>query len=172
MINCFLTRIMQRRVLRRIDNPHQGKYVSFNASKRIGLITDAADPGTEDAVRIMRKETSRRNVDLAFICLDFRKEAVPGEQVIGRKDVNWYMLPHEDKTSAFLARPFDIIIDLTYGKKLFPAVFLIRSARATLLIGTEPCKDISYDITISRSSQTTTTAELVKSIIEYLTTIK
>ena len=179
MRNWFLTRILQWKALKKIDNPHKGRYISLNSAKRVCFITDSCTPGISEAVQILRKELTGRGIAYNGICIDSGKEPLsdklltsdPQISIIGHKNTNWYGVPQQDTLSEFIGQPFDILIDLTSGKRLFQADYIIKKASASLIIGIDTSTSGQYDMTVSRKDESTTETELVKNIIKYLTTI-
>ncbi len=172
MISCFLTRILQRRAIKRINNPHIGQYISLNNSHRIGAVTDAEVPGSSEAAGILRNEAKRNGLEFHHLCIDLRKNAENGDNIINRKDVNWYGIPGTEKTEQFLSKSFDILIDLSKDKRPFAVEYLMRSARSSLTIGIEPSRRQEYDIVISSSDTAVSIQHVTESIIKYLTSIR
>ena len=179
MINCFLTRIMQARALKKIPYSHHGKYVPLASARRTALVVNASDPGIAAAVDIFRKEMAACGVDFRCICVDLGKEPVddpvfassPGIVRILRKDINWYGLPREDISGGFTDKPYDILTDMSSGKRIFTIDYLLRRASASLRIGTGPADTVSHDMTVSGTGPDTSPEELAANIINYLKTI-
>jgi len=179
MINWFLTRIMQRKALRKINNPHTGRYISLNSARRVGFIVDACTPGTAEAVHVLKKELTVRGIAYAGICIDYGKEPLGDKEItsdscisiINHKNTNWYGIPRPDTLTSFLGKPVDILIDMTSGKRLFQADYIVKKATASLIIGVKTSPASQYDMIVSRKDENTTETELAKNIIKYLTTI-
>lgn len=180
MINCFLTRIMQRKALKKVVNPHHGKYVSLSDAVKVGFIVNADNPGSAKAVGLLKQELQKRRIDYCGICVDLRKEpqgepeflSTPSLAIIHRENINWYGLPQEKFTSEFILDHFDILIDLTSGKRVFAVDYILSRADASLRIGVTPASLSPYDMTVSAGSNAESTPdELMRSILIYLTTI-
>ena len=71
----------------------------------------------------------------------------------------------------FLGQPIDILIDMTSGKRLFQADYIIKRSTAALIIGVDTSPTSQYDMIVSRKDENTSETELAKNIIKYLTTI-
>ena len=179
MRNWFLTRILQRKALRKIDNPHKGRYVPLGSARRVGFIVDACVPGTAEAVHLLKKELTVRGIAYAGICIDPGKEPLSDKEmasdscisIIRSKNTNWYGIPRPDTLTTFLGQPLDILVDMTSGKRLFQADYIIKRATAALIIGVDMSLASQYDMIVSRKDENTSETELVKNIIKYLTTI-
>lgn len=192
MINCFPINLIQKKSLRKIENTHSGKYISLYYAKKVGFIFDASLEGIDKGITSLINTLKARGVDYKGICLDFRKKsegvtrpllASIKVQNIYKSDINWYQKPNPEIIQDFISEEFDIIIDLTSGKRLFTADYILKNSRCSLLVGVAPSKDALHDIIISNQEinpelQLTTeqiqeiNINLVKSIINYLVTIK
>ena len=179
MRNWFLTRILQRKALKKINNPHKGRYVSLSSARRVGFIVDACIPGTAEAVHVLKKELTGRGIAYTGICIDPGKEPLNDKEmasdscisIIRRKNTNWYGIPRPDTLNVFLGQPIDILIDMTSGKRLFQADYIIKRSTAALIIGVDTSPTSQYDMIVSRKDENTSETELAKNIIKYLTTI-
>ena len=180
MINCFLTRILQNGTLKRIVNPHHGRYVSLSDARRIGFIVNADIQGSAQAVNELKWELQKRKIDYKGICVDLRKEpqgepeflSTPFMSIIHRDNINWYGLPDEEIVTSFIPDHYDILIDLTDGKRLFTVDYILARSNASLRIGISRTSPSPYDMTVSVSDAGTGTPdELMRSILTYLTTI-
>ena len=179
MRNWFLTRILQWKALKKIDNPHKGRYVSLSSARRVGFIVDACIPGTAEAVHVLKKELTGRGIAYTGICIDSGKEPLYDKEIaadscisiIRRKNTNWYGVPKPDMLTPFIGQPLDILLDLTSGKRLFQADYIIKRSTAALIIGVDTSPTSQYDMIVSCKDEDTTETELVKNIIKYLTTI-
>ena len=178
MRNWFLTRILQRKALKKIVNAHKGRYIPLSSARRVGFIADTACSGIAEALSELKKELNGKGIDYTGICLDTCKEPVteksivsdPEISVIRSKDTNWYGIPKPEAIEKFL-EPMDILIDLTSGKRLFQTDYILKRANASLTIGIDPDLTAKYDMIISPSSMDASASELVKNILKYLTTI-
>lgn len=180
MINCFVTRIIQRHILKKNACSHQGRYVPLASARSMGFIVNAAEPGAEQAVKVLRKALTDHKIRYKGICLDLHKESPeepelhsgPEMLVIGRRNINWYGLPEEAVCSEFTKEPFDILIDLTTGSDgLFTVDYILRKASAQFRIGTSGRQTCIYDMTVSGNSGDNAPDRLAKSIINYLISI-
>lgn len=174
----FLTRIMQRKALKKITAVHQGKYVPLKSARMLGFIVNAETPGITDTVSMIKSELAQKGLAYRGICINFGKDPAdasfssdPMVTVIRRRNLTWYGTPRKGIADAFLNREFDIVIDLTSGKRLFLTEFLLKSAKASLLIGTEQYRNTPYDITVCGKDGNTPAYDLAKNIINYLKTI-
>ena len=91
--------------------------------------------------------------------------------IIRSKNTNWYGIPRPDTLTTFLGQPLDILVDMTSGKRLFQADYIIKRATAALIIGVDMSLASQYDMIVSRKDENTSETELAKNIIKYLTTI-
>ena len=180
MINWFLTRIMQRKALKKVVNPHQGEYVSLSDARKVGFIVNADNPGSAQAVGILKQDLQKRKIDYCGICIDLRREpqsepeflSTPFMAIIHKDNLNWYGLPDEKIVSEFILDHFDILIDLTAGKRIFAADYILSRANASLRIGITTPSPSPYDMTVSVGENGNGTPDqLIKSILTYLTTI-
>lgn len=181
MFECFLTRILQRKALRKVVHPHNGVYIPLDSARRIGFLANAENTGSAQAVRTVMLEMHKRKIDFRGIYFDFRKnpeteefpDRIPSLSILHRDSVNWYGLPYENAVSEFLISPFDILIDLTQGKRIFAADYLLAKADASFRVGISACPENIYDMTVSSpdGQQSGSPDQLAKSIIKYLTTI-
>lgn len=180
MIDCFLTRFLQKRALKRIVNPHKGKYVSLSDARRVGFIVNACIPGSAQAVQELKQELQKRKIDYSGICVDLRKEpqgepeflSTPYMTIIHRNNINWYGVPDENIVTGFIPDHYDILIDLTAEKRLFAADYILARSNSSLRIGISSSSPSPYDMTVSVGSQGTGKVdELMKSILIYLNTI-
>lgn len=134
------------------------------------------------AVRTIMQEMHKRKIDCRGIFLDFRKnpeedgfsDKIPSLNILHRDSVNWYGLPSESSVNAFTAHHFDILIDLTQGKRIFAADYILAKADASFRIGVSTGTENIYDMTVfpPEGQQTSNPDQLAKSIITYLTTIQ
>lgn len=179
MINCFVTRMVQKRVLRKTVCSHRGRYIPLSSARRIAYMVNAAEPGAAEAVNYLHKIFSKNGIEHLAVCMDLRKEpqdteaftSVPDILMIVRENVNWYGLPQEDTMSAIMRQPFDILIDLTCREELFTADYLLRKASASFRIGTSGRPSGIYDMTVTGDGQDYPADRLAKDIIHYLTSI-
>ncbi|HIZ87018.1 MAG TPA: hypothetical protein IAC03_02525 [Candidatus Coprenecus pullistercoris] len=180
MRNWFLTRILQRKALRKIDNPHHGKYIPLRSARRAGLVISADIPGAAEAMKIFCRQMVQSGIEYRIFCLDLNKKVPLIDQslisdravsVIHRKDLNWYGMPKAESSRTFLQQPFDILVDMTSGKRPFPADYILRQASASLRIGIESNRTSQYDMTVCGKDDGAQAPELIKNIIKYLTTI-
>jgi hypothetical protein len=181
MFECFLTRILQNKAMRKVSRPHVGKYIPLNAAHRIGFIVNAENPGSSQAVSIIEKELQKLNIEYHGICVDMRKKKSgesgitpsPALCMIQRKDINWYGLPHENRISGFLQKPYDILIDLTQDKRIFAADYILASTEASFRISISAINSSPCDMTVSSGDGPGTESPdiLLKNILIYLTTI-
>ena len=131
-----------------------------------------SDTGTAEAVHVLKKELTGRGIAYAGICIDSGKEPLSDNEmasdscisIIRRKNTNWYGMPRPDTLTVFLGQPLDILVDMTSGKRLFQADYIIKRATAALIIGVDM-------MIVSRKDENTSETELAKNIIKYLTTI-
>ncbi|HIZ85848.1 MAG TPA: hypothetical protein IAC04_05105 [Candidatus Coprenecus stercoravium] len=180
MRNWFLTRILQRKALKKLTDIHHGKYVSLSSAHLVGLIVNTENPDTAEAVKTFLKRMAAAGKACRVICLDFGKEPLTDQKLLNdsnvtilrRRNLNWYGIPRPESTAQFLQQPFDILIDLTSGKRLFQADFLLKKANAALLIGIENNRISQYDMVVSGNDGGESRSErLIDNIINYLTTI-
>ena len=180
MIDWFLTRILQKKALKKIVNPHKGRYVSLSDAQMVGFIVNAEIPGSAEAVNELKWVLQERKINYKGICVDLRKEpqgepeflSTPSLAIIHRENLNWYGLPQEKFTSEFILDHFDILIDLTSGKRVFAVDYILSRADASLRIGVTPASLSPYDMTVSAGNNAESTPdELMRSILIYLTTI-
>ena len=180
MINCFLTRILQNGTLKRIVNPHHGKYVSLSDARRIGFIVNADIQGSAQAVNELKWELQKRKIDYKGICVDLRKEpqgepeflSTPFMSIIHRDNINWYGVPDEKIVTEFIPDHYDILIDLTAGKRLFAVDYILARADASLRIGISQSSPSPYDMFVSMGGDgVIKPEELMRNILIYLTTI-
>ncbi len=181
MFECFLTRILQRKALRKVVHPHNGVYIPLESARRIGFVANADNPGSVKAVGTITMEMQKRRMEFMGIYLDFRKN--PGEEqasisnpsvrTVRRNDVNWYGLPYDNAIKDFVQNHFDILIDLTQDKRVFAADYILAKADASFRIGVSNGSKNPYDMIVSSpdGQQTGNPDQLVKSILLYLTTI-
>lgn len=73
MIDWFLTRILQKKALKKIVNPHKGKYVSLSDAGLVGFIVNAEIQGSAEAVNDLKWELQKRRINYKGICVDLRK---------------------------------------------------------------------------------------------------
>ena len=77
MIDWFLTRILQKKALKKIVNPHKGRYVSLSDAQMVGFIVNAEIPGSAEAVNELKWVLQERKINYKGIILpyiDFVKE--------------------------------------------------------------------------------------------------
>lgn len=184
MFTWFLIWLLQRNALKKIDNPHQGRYVSLNNAHRVGLLMNAAEPGAYDCLSAFKAEMEKKKLDYTIICLDLRKKSAQTEifpesetvLVLRRKQLKWYRMPKPETIELFAGRPFDILIDFTFIKKYFPLEYLFRIAKSSLRLGISPERATDYDLTVKSGKtieETTPESQLklMKHIINYLNTV-
>ncbi len=180
MIDWFLTRILQRKALKKVVNPHHGRFVSLHDAVKVGFIVNADNTGSAKAVHELRQELQKRRIEYCGICVDLRKKplgepeflSTPFMTIIHKDNLNWYGLPDEKIVSEFILDHFDILIDMTSGKRIFAVDYILSRADVSLRIGITDKSPSPYDMTISAGKDSAGTAgELMKSIIIYLTTI-
>lgn len=175
----FLTRIMQRKALKKITGTHHGKYVPLKSARSVGFIVSADTPGIKEAVSRLKAALAKRSLQYRGICINLGKEPAdeavfvsdPMISVIKRRNLNWYGMPKKGAADSFFGQNFDIVIDLTSGKRTFLKDFILRSTSTSLLIGTTAYPGSPYDITVRRNEGNTSASELTDNIINYLTTI-
>ncbi len=176
--------LLQRNALKKIDTPHQGRYVSLNSAHRIGLLINAAEPGAYDCLSAFKAEVEKRKLDYNIICLDLRRksrqvEVFPESEkvtVLRWKKLKWYMLPKQEVIDTFIKQPFDIIVDFTFFKTYFPLEYLFRIAKSTLRVGISSKREKEYDIIVKSgltAEETTpeTQTKLMNHILNYLNSI-
>ncbi len=192
MINCFPINLIQQKALRKIEYNHIGKYISLYYAKKVGFIFDASLEGIDKGITMLMNTLKARGVEYKGICIDFRKKAegvtrpfLASTKVLNifNGDVNWYGKPSDESITEFLSEDYDIIIDLTVGKRLFTVDYILKSSSCSLLVGVNNSKENLHDIIISHQqlpSETEITNEelgemninLVKNIINYLVNIR
>lgn len=175
----FLTRIMQRKALKKITGVHHGKYVPLKSARTVGFIVSAETPGIKEAVSKLKTVFAKMGLQYKGLCINLGKEPAdeavfvsdPMISVIKRRNLNWYGMPQKGTAGPFFGQNFDIVIDLTSGKRSFLKDFILKSICTSLLIGTDTYPDAPYDITVRRNEECTSASELTDNIIKYLTTI-
>ncbi len=184
MFTLLIIWLLQRNALKKIDKPHNGRYVSLNNAHRVGLLINAAEPGAYDCLSTFKAEIERRKLDYSIICLDLRKKSAQVEDfpesdkvlVLRRKQLKWYRLPKPEIIEAFAGKPFDIVLDFTFLKKYFPLEYLSRIAKTSLRLGISPKRTNDYDMiiqsgkTVEETSPETQT-RLMKHILQYLNSV-
>lgn len=179
MMNCFATRIIQKRVLKRIACSHKGKFVSLYSARRIGFVINACQCGAEQAVKFISQTLTVHGIKYKGICLDLKKEPSKNLEhihdreitIVSRRNVNWYGLPEESTVSEFIQQPYDILMDLTAGTGLFTADYILKKTSASFRIGTAHGQSGIYDMIVSAGDRDADTGILAESILEYLTSI-
>ena len=192
MINFFPINLLQQKTLRKIEYDHIGKYISLYYAKKVGFIFDASLEGIDKGANMLINTLKARGVEYKGICIDFRKKAegvtrpfLASTKVLNifKSDINWYQKPSEESIKDFISEDYDIIIDLTTGKRLFTIDYILKSSSCSLLVGVSPTKENLHDIIISRQqipAETEISTEelkeinlnLVKNIINYLVIIR
>lgn len=174
----FLTRIMQRKALKKITAVHHGKYVPLKSARMLGFIVNAETSGIADTVSMIKSELSQKGLSYKGICINLGKEPAdasfssdPMVTVIRRRNLTWYGTPRKGIADMFLDSEYDIVIDLTSGKRIFLTEFLLKSTKASLLIGTGQSGKAPYDITVCGKDGSTPAYDLAKNIMNYLKTI-
>lgn len=175
----LLTRIMQRKALKKITGVHHGKYVPLKSARTVGFIVSAETPGIKEAVGRLKSVLAKRSLQYRGICINLGKEPAdesvfvsdPMISVIRRRNLNWYGMPKKGTADSFFGQHFDIVIDLTSGKRSFLKDFILKSTGTSLLVGTSVYPDAPYDMTVRRNDENTSASELIDNIINYLTTI-
>lgn len=180
MIDWFLTRILQKKALKKIVNPHKGKYVSLSDAGMVGFIVNAEIQGSAEAVNDLKWELQKRRINYKGICVDLRKSprgeagflSTPFMSIIHRDNLNWYGVPDEKIVTEFITDHFDILIDLTAGKRLFAVDYILARTDASFRIGISSSSPSPYDMFVSMGGDGAIKPdELMKNILIYLTTI-
>ena len=130
-------------------------------------------------MHVLKKELTGSGIASTGICIDPGKEPLSDKEIasdscisiIRRKNTNWYGIPRPDTLNVFLGQPLDILVDMTSGKRLFQADYIIKRSTAALIIGVDMSLASQYDMIVSRKDENTSETELAKNIIKYLTTI-
>lgn len=180
MIDWFLTRILQKKALKKIVKPHKGRYVSLSDAQMVGFIVNAEIPGSAEAVNELKWVLQERKINYKGICVDLRKSpqgeagflSTPFMSIIHRDNINWYGVPDEKIVTEFIPDHYDILIDLTTGKRLFAVDYILARADASLRIGISQSSPSPYDMFVSMGGDgVIKPEELMRNILIYLTTI-
>ena len=92
--------------------------------------------------------------------------------IIHKDNLIWYGKKKKKIVSEFILDHFDILIDMTAGKRIFAADYILSRANASLRIGITTPSPSPYDMTVSVGENGNGTPDqLIKSILTYLTTI-
>lgn len=179
MMNCFATRIIQKRILKNTACVHNGKFISLSSARSIGFVINACQSGAEQTARYITQVLTGHGIRYRGICLDLKKEPSKNLEyindreitIVSRENVNWYGLPEENTVSEFTRQPYDILMDLTADAGLFTADYILKKSSASFRIGTFPRPSGIYDMIVSAGDMKNGTEKIAESIIEYLTYI-
>lgn len=179
MINCFATRIIQKRVLKNTVCSHKGRFIPLSSAREIGFIINACQSGSEQTVKYLSQILASHGIKYSGICLDLKKDPSKnlehiydrGIVIVSRKNVNWYGLPDENIVSEFTRQTFDILMDFTDGTGLFTADYILKKSTASFRIGTSSRPSGIYDMVVSAGDMDANTEKIAASIINYLTSI-
>lgn len=181
---CFLANIGKRRLLRKVQKPRVGKYVSLSSAKHCGVVFDASAPDIEAAISLLQKTFKAYNISYRAVYVDFRKQELRKEPMASDNILllnfskrKWNGLPKNDITEFFTEKPFDILLDLTQNKRVTPLEYLFSAAEASTTVGVCRNRFLKYDLTVSAPKTDTkdktdsSALELAKNIITYLESI-
>lgn len=149
----FVKNFFMRRTLAQQASQRNVYITSLQKAKNIGIICDITDEDSYKRVFSVfsKLQNSGRNVWLMGYIDD---DAVPfyclqqlAADYFCNKDLNWYGKPLKVQIEDFIAKDFDMIIDLT--KKSFPIFrYILTLSNAHLLIGSAKETADLYDIYI------------------------
>lgn len=111
------------------------------------------------AIGFIKNQGLHRNL-LQVLSFDF----------INEKDLNWYGMPHTEKSKNFIAKEFDVCIDLSDHKTL-PLLYLAAFSNAHYKVGIYDKQYLPvYDLMIETTAAMET-RELIENIDKYLSVL-
>lgn len=144
----FIKNIFRKKELRKTRSSKATGIVPLSGIKSVTAVIDMEDSGAEECAEKVRSTFGKLGIKCSIVFLDFRKksgkESVP-ENVITRKDLNWFGRPSPEKAAA--ASDADLFLSLVNNSG-FPIQFLTEKCRAKFKAGRKQMKDRCLDLVI------------------------
>ncbi len=181
MNNIFLS-IIHRQILKQAPPHRVVKYSHLSQVHTFGYLYDASQNGMKEAIGVLRDAMISRKITYRGICVDLRDESQRDVSTVSNPyqinlypdNLNWYGSPDADLISGFIKEPFDILLDLSSGRRLFPLEYILHSSVASLKIGIDMSHPSMYDLLFAPADGVPIpgTSELIVHILKYLSTIQ
>ena len=169
--------------LRKKQEPRNPRFPHFDQPLKIMMIYESDFLERNDAIKSIRQELLRRQMDVTMWGYAEKKEIqtliLPQSRILGFRDYNLYGKPHEDVLTDLLAEHYDLLIDLTTHPML-PLRYLAMYTDADFKVGLnlgEGIHDMLLSLPDFTPEEQTEDAQveatwLFNQMMQFLTTIK
>ncbi|MDX1408405.1 MAG: hypothetical protein R3330_09735 [Saprospiraceae bacterium] len=134
----------------RSTNLHQIGEGHFENIRSVGIIFNASDPATYETILGLRDRLQQRDKEVQLLGYFPIDEEDVGPQHFGyftRKHLNFAQLPKSDIVKQFIARPFDVLINLD-PQHHKPVAYICAASRALFKIGPGGGNPTHFDLMI------------------------
>lgn len=168
--------------LRKKQEPRDPRFPHLDQPLKIMLIYESDYLERNDAIKTIRQDLLRRQMDVTMWGYVEKKEIttliLPQSRILGPNDYNWLGKPREDVLNDLQAEHYDILIDLT-TRPLLPLRYLAMYTNADFKAGLNLGEGL-HDMLLSLPDLAPDQEEdvaieaswLYQQIMSYLTTIK
>ena len=168
--------------LRKKQEPRDPRFPHLDQPLKIMLIYESDYLERNDAIKTIRQDLLRRQMDVTMWGYVEKKEIttliLPQSRILGPNDYNWLGKPREDVLNDLQAERYDILIDLT-TRPLLPLRYLAMDTNADFKAGLNLGEGL-HDMLLSLPDLAPDQEEdvaieaswLYQQIMSYLTTIK
>ncbi len=148
---------------------------NLDTAQSAGILFDASHPKHFESVEQFYRELGKKMKDVRVLGY-FRGKEMPNQYLFKKditfyqkKDLNWYRKPVKPEVDDFIARPFDILIDLSLSTD-FPFQYIVAMSPAQLKVGHFTPGRNYYDLMI-HVEKDPSIDYLIEQITHYLGTI-
>ncbi|MCB9251571.1 MAG: hypothetical protein H6605_03840 [Flavobacteriales bacterium] len=159
------------------SNEHPRKTTSFNLVRSVGILYDATEDTSVEAVNQVSEKLNRSGKEvfsLGFV----DKKKIPENRIPDakndfycQKDLHWYKLPYKDRILRFSNEPFDYLLNV-YTADQLPMVGVSALSRANCRLGTFHRKFTACFDFMLHGLENKSTADLLEAYLLYMNKIK
>jgi hypothetical protein len=109
-------------------------------AQNIGILYNATEYVSFEIIKEFTKKLSQNNSNVSILGYVDSKKLIDhylyrkGFDFFSRNDLNWYYKPISEVTTAFIAKPFDLLIDLSL-ETCYPVQYIVALSPATFKVG-------------------------------------
>ena len=128
-------------------------YSNIGLVKKIGIVWDASKPEEFQALSRFHQKMNDRSIEIDILGY-FPGKELPNQYTairyltcLRKKDINFFYQPQSGDSSNFLAKKFDILIDINF-KNIFPLQYISTMSDASLKTGLydSESKELPFDL--------------------------